>query len=186
MNKPNFQNVIETFIRTPIPESSPTGQIAIQALQQSWSPYIDLLRLRIAPLIQDLKLKGVIDWYSFLVHSRRNGVPTHSTDNGFYIHLRLEFTEYLEENELQTHLPSWCEMTQRMPIPQSMDTIDLSTLKDQEVERGYQILGETSELVLKMLEVHDQNSSVPAQNISQFLHYLGNQFLVQGAGIPMP
>ena len=77
MNAPDFDRVIETFIRTPIPENANLGQ-----MQQAWGPYMDLLRNNVAPLVNELMDKGVIDWYSFLVHTK-NSVPT--TGAGSYV-----------------------------------------------------------------------------------------------------
>ncbi len=66
-----------------------------------------------------------------------------------------------------------------MPNPPSLDNVDIQSLANGQVEQGWKILGESSEWVLKMLDAHDPKKQVPPQNVAQFLHYLGNQLLVE-------
>jgi hypothetical protein len=64
--------------------------------------------------------------------------------------------------------------------------VDISYLAGANVEQGWKILGESSDWVLQLLESHDPTKPIPLQNVSQFLHYLGNQLFVRVTQIPMP
>jgi hypothetical protein len=180
MNIPNLNSVIETFINIEYSEDVP----AIT----SWQNYTGLLRSQVAPLVRVLLEERHITWYSFLVHDRHSGVPTTEEDDNYCLHLRMALTDLTRVNECIRRLPEYCVMTRKMevPDPPSLDTVDISCLADATVEQGWKILGESSAWVLQLLESHDPGKPIPLQNISQFLHYLGNQLFVRVAQIPMP
>ncbi len=180
MNVPNLERVIETFIPITIPNEATSLQI--------WQHYLNILRSKVEPLVKDLMQRRLIDWYSFLVHSRQSGVPISEDDKGIYVHLRVELSALASEQELRKHLPPFCRMTQKMvtPKPPSLDTIDIQALRDEKIEQGWKVLGEASEWVLRMLNSHSPNKPVPAQNVAQFLHYIGNQLFIKAVQIPMP
>jgi len=180
MNEPRLENVVETFI--PITVRGDATQIEV------WQDYIDLLRLHVAPVIQDLCSAGLVGWYSFLVHNRQSGVPTDESDEGVYVHLRLEMSGDVKESDLVARLPQICKMTRRMPTPERnrLDNNDLLAFRGQRVECGWRVLGECSAWVLAMLDSHDPSVRVPPQNVAQLLHYLGNSLFVRCVGIPMP
>jgi hypothetical protein len=177
---PNVENIIETFI--PIEASRDGNSIEV------WQNYLNMLRSVVAPLIKDLTQKGAINWYCFLVHGRESGVPTSEEDNGLYVHLRMALTASSNEAEFIKQLPSFCHFSRKMsmPNPPSLDKVDIQSLAKGQVEQGWEVLGESSEWVLKMLDAHDPNKPIPRQNVAQFLHYIGNQLLVEAAQIQMP
>jgi hypothetical protein len=115
-------------------------------------------------------------------------VPTTEEDDGFYLHLRMALADPANGSEFIRRLPDYCVMTRKMkvPDPPSLDTVDISSLSGANVEQGWKILGESSDWVLQLLQSHDPTKPVPLQNVSQFLHYLGNQLFVRVAQIPMP
>jgi hypothetical protein len=178
--RPNLERVIETFI--------PIGVSKEAVSQQFWQDYLHLLRSVVAPLVRDLRGKGAIDWYCFLVHDRESGVPTSADDEKSYVHLRMSLTKTSDEAEFIKGLPSFCRFSRRMsfPNPSSLDRVDIQALAQGQVEQGWKILGESSEWVLKMLDAHDPGKPIPRQNVVQFLHYLGNQLLVDAVEIRMP
>ncbi len=180
MERPNLGTIIETFI--PIPVLVNATRIHL------WQDYMDLLRAKVIPIVNDLRDRDVINWYCFLVHNRQSGVPTTDTDQGFYVHLRLGLTENAAERQLISELPSYCMMTRRMPVPTSgsLDNIQIDALRNGEVEYGWRILGEGSEWILKMLGDHDERARIPPQNAGQFLHYIGNALFTRMVQIPMP
>jgi hypothetical protein len=177
---PNVDRMVETFI--PIQDSKDIGSL------QVWQNYLDMLRSVIAPLVRDLSRKGMINWYCFLVHDRGSGVPTSEEDDRPYVHLRVSLTRATSETEFISQLPSFCHFSRKMsmPNPPSLDKVDIQFLVKGQVEEGWKILGESSEWVLKMLDAHDPNKPVPLQNVAQFLHYIGNQLLVEAVQIRMP
>jgi hypothetical protein len=180
MNIPNLNSVIETFIKIPYSKNVPD--------EKNWQDYIKLLRSKVAPLVHSVMEKDTITWYAFLVHNRESGVPTTKRDKGRYVHLRMALADGIIEKKFIRSLPAYCVMTRKMAVPdlQSLDTIDVSSLANANVQYGWRILGESSEWALKVLENHGPKKPIPIQNIAQFLHYLGNQLYVRVADIPMP
>ncbi len=178
MDAPNLQHVIETFVRIGIPAEPPALQL--------WLRYVELLRSRILPLVKERMEADVINWYSFLVHNRDSGVPT--SDDDLYVHLRMCLIKPLNETQFVEQLPEFCLFTRKMfpPNPPSLDTVDIQSLRNGQVELGWKLLGESSEWVLSMLEAHDPARPIPLQNVGELLHYLGNQLLVKAVQIPMP
>jgi hypothetical protein len=180
MNIPDLNSAIETFIK--IDYSADVPRL------MNWQHYIELLRSRVAPLLRALSNEGMITWYSFLVHDRQSGVPAPDGDDGYYVHVRMALADSVDTSEFIRRLPAYCLMTRTMtvPDPPSLDTVDIGSLVDDRVEQGWKILGESSEWVLRLLESHDPAKPIPLQNVSQFLHYLGNQLFVRVAKIRMP
>jgi hypothetical protein len=177
---PNLESIIETFI--PIKVSKDATSI------QVWQNYLDMLRSDVAPLVRTLTQKGLINWYCFLVHARKTGVPTSEDDDRPYVHLRMSLTKGSNEAEFIKELPAFCCFSRKMIMsnPPSLDNVDIQSLANGEVEQGWKILGESSEWVLKMLDAHDPKKQVPPQNVNQFLHYLGNQLQAKVVQILMP
>lgn len=179
MKEPRLDRMVETFI--PITVSADATPI------RQWQDYLDLLRTKVCPLVRALQERRLVDWYSFLVHRKGTGVPTKESDQGLYIHLRLELPEGVNQNALLSELPAFCEKTQIPEPPRpELDECDIRAFKDQKVEYGWRVLGEGSEWILRMLESHDPKVPIPPQNVSQFLHYIGNALLVNAVRIPMP
>jgi hypothetical protein len=177
---PNIERIIETFIPIQVPTDATSLQI--------WQNYLDMLRSVVAPLVRDLTQKGAINWYCFLVHDRKSGVPTGQEDDKLYVHLRMSLVKATHEAEFINQLPSFCYFSRKMtmPDPPSLDNVNIQFLARGRVEEGWKILGESSEWVLKMLDAHDPGKQVPPQNVAQFLHYLGNQLLIKAVQIRMP
>ncbi len=178
MSKPVLSRFAETFIAIP----SPPGATAMAV----WQGYVDLLRIKVAPLVQRLLATHTVAWYGFLVHDHTSGVPAPAT--GPHLHLRVQLGPRIRFAQFQKRLPPTCVMTRMVsqPIPRALDSVDVTALKGGDVANGWGVLGESSEWVLRMLAAHDRKTAVPVQNVAQFLHYLGNQLLVSVVRIPMP
>jgi hypothetical protein len=177
---PNVERMIETFIPIEVSKEAPSIEV--------WQNYLNMLRSVVAPLVRDLTQKGAINWYCFLVHGRESGVPTSQEDDGAYVHLRMALATVSNEAEFIKQLPSFCRFSRKMsvPNPPSLDHVDIQSLAKGQVEQGWKVLGESSEWVLKMLAAHDPSKQIPRQNVAQFLHYIGNQLLVDFVQIRMP
>ena len=179
-DSPNVENIIETFIPIQVSKDATSLQV--------WQNYLDMLRSVVAPLVRDLTQRGAINWYCFLVHNWKSGVPTSKDDDRLYVHLRMALTKASNEAEFINQLPSFCHFSRKMSMtnPPSLDNVDIQCLAKGQVEQGWKILGESSEWVLKMLDAHDPNKQVPPQSVAQFLHYIGNQLLIKNVQIQMP
>ena len=76
MQRPTLSRMYETFIKIN-PQPDPLHQIIFQTI-----------KTKVYPTIEQLKKDAKVDWYSFLIHSRRSGVPTTDDDNNAYFHIR--------------------------------------------------------------------------------------------------
>ncbi len=163
----DLDRIYETFIKIPIPFS--------------WDAYINVLRTKVSPLISNLYAEKVIKWYCFLLHDRKSGVPTTEDDTVPYIHIRLEVNEREEDDKLYSMLPPYCVMTRKIPRTDisQIAGIDKSLLKNFQIEEAWNILGESSVWILKMLEAHSSCEKITIQQIAQFLHYFSNALQVR-------
>lgn len=175
MNRPNLNNILECFI------SIPDGNDSLEL----WNNYIDCLRSRVIPLIKELREKGLIEWYSFLVHGNKHISPTYAGPSEFYVHLRVEIAENAEMKQILEVLPDFClEVSQKNAADlQVLDKVEVSTLRDGMAEEGWRILGEASEWVLRLIEGHDPKQEIPTVNVLQFVHYLNNSIMGRNIGI---
>lgn len=76
-------------------------------------------------------------------------------------------------------------MTQDIEIPDSMDNCAVAAFLNGEVESGYWLLGEISNVALRFVEAHNPDLATPQSNLSQMLRYLGNQLQTQIVGIEL-
>lgn len=176
---PNLDRIVETFIKVSI-ENQITSI-------NNWHNYIEVLYEKLIPLLDNLREKEIIKSFSFLIHTRLNGVPTIEEDNNPYIHLRLELADNMTADELKSTLPAFCLFFQESPIdpPYTMSGIESKYLIDEDFRYAWKILCDCSELVVNILKIH-KDKNLPIQHVAQFLHFLGNQFLVIMINIPMP
>lgn len=167
MKKIDLDKIYETFIRVSIPFD--------------WNRYIDILRSKVSPLISELQNKKIIKWYCFLLHSKKSGVPTTDNDQNPYIHIRLELIKKINVDKLDNFLPSYCLMTRKVDKKslEKITGIDNSLLKDYQIQGAWQIIGETSVWILKMLNAHSSDKKITQQQVVQFLHYFGNALQIE-------
>ena len=165
MDKPNLDRMWETFIRIGKLDFTPDTQFL------NYPEMIRIIRSKISPMILRLVDKGIINWYSFLIHDRKSGVPTKESDYSLYFHVRVSV---LTDDE--PIFPDYCIMTRKIKREwvQSISGINTSLLKNNEIEEAWKIIGEQSEWVLNMLNIHKQNIDIPRQQIGQFLHFYRN------------
>lgn len=163
MEKPNLDHMWETFIR-------------ISAEEASSGKHISVIRLKIYPVVSRLQDKGKINWYCFLIHNRNGGVPTSPNDDNLYFHMRFGLKPGVTEEDFRHSLPDYCVMTRniRRESVAVIAGIDKSILRNEQIEEAWRIIGETSELVLDMLNIHKGDIHIPAKQIGQFLHFLAN------------
>jgi hypothetical protein len=175
---PNLSRLAETYIRI-APQSSGSGL---------WAPYVDLLRLHVAPLVVDLRKAGLVGWFSFLVHDRTSGVPTAAGDDDAFVHLRFELVGSTTLDQLASSLPEICMFTRAHgPItPESILPADFHALRAPELPHAWALFGASSEWTLDFVTSHRDGQPIPLQNVAQFLHYLGNQLMIRATTIPMP
>ena len=167
MQRPNLNQMWETFIKIPL-EDRPITRLKI---------IYDIIRLKIYPMISLLKSNDMINWYCFLIHNRKSGVPTSENDNNPYFHIRFAIKNISPQDFLKS-LPNYCVMTRKIRLKhvESIVGIDKSLLKNEQIEEAWRIIGEQSEWVINMLNIHkeDVETNLLLQHVVQFLHYYSN------------
>jgi len=153
MQRPDLDRMWETFIRIPAGENP-----------------INMIRSKVGPLVSRLRDERIIEWYHFLVHDRRSGVPTSKDDASLYFHIRFEFGG----TDPSKVLPDYCVMTRKTGRIESINGIDKSLLKEERIEEAWRVIGEQSEWVMNMLDIHKEHVDIPLKQIRQFLHYYFN------------
>jgi hypothetical protein len=179
MSGPDLSRIVETFIRADF-----GGSTRIEA----WQAYLRQLQTAVGPMIDDIRRRGLVRWYSFLVHDHRSGVPTLPDDNAAYIHIRLEMIPGVDIAALLAALPAECQFSRRVaPIDLgAMDSADVSALKDGNALGAWRLLGLGSEWALQLVREHKPGLPIPPENVAQLLHYICNQLQSRMVGIPGP
>ena len=165
MQQPDLNKMWETFVRIGIPDyASPKPFLDFFNL-------IQIIRSKIYPMISRLQNDGVINWYCFLVHDRKSGVPTTEDDYNCYFHIRVSL-----RNDVEPSFPNYCVMTRKIKREwvESISGIDKSLLKNEEIEEAWRIIGEQSEWLLGLLNIYKDELDIPPQQIKQFFHYFFN------------
>jgi hypothetical protein len=171
MRAPNMARMTETFVMIGTPND------ANRARQR----YFGLLRTRVSPLVEDLRRRCYIGWFSFLVHNRKSGsIPVPEGDNRLYIHLRFERLPRVSHERLRASLPDFCEHTRpmRRNVSHSLGPVDTSALIEPEIATGWGLFGSSSEWVLQFVCSHRDSLPIPNDNVRQFFHYIENQLWV--------
>jgi len=151
----------------------------------SIADYLDQLRVECAPAVRALQAREAIVWYSFLVHNRasagREDLPAAIPE--LFIHFRFSPPNGAQ-NKLLDSLSSpflHPKATTLGPV----DGIDVASVLGGWVDVWWMI-GETSDWVLKLAEVHSGDLSNPLPQILQFLHYITNGLYIGGRSLFIP
>ena len=158
----------ETFIKIGLPN------------EVSFRRIIDMIRFKLYPMISNLRQKKIINWYHFLIHNRKSGVPTTEDDDNLYFHIRFDLKRDINPKDL---LPRYCVMTRKRKPIEKIAGINKSLLENEEIEEAWRIIGEQSEWIMDMLNIHKKDVEIPFEQIGQFLHYYFNMI---GIGIKCP
>jgi hypothetical protein len=168
MQRPILSRMCETFIKIDI---EPT------AFHQS---VFQTIKTKLYPTIEQLKKDGKVDWYSFLIHSRQSGVPTTVDDNNAYFHIRFSLSKDVIEKDVLETLPDFCVMTRKAPLS-GVESISMgktkyntSLRKHEGIEEVWRIIGEQSELMLKVFDSYKDDAVIPLEEIGSLLHYFHN------------
>jgi len=153
MQRPDLNRIWETHIRI-LPDEKP----------------VNIIRLKILPLISRSRDEDMIGWYHFLVHPRPSELPPIEGDTNRCFHIRFEF----KGTDPSKVLPDFCVVTRKIGRIESIHGIDRSLLKDERIEDAWRVIGEQSEWVMNMLDIHKGDVDVPPDQIMQFLHYFFN------------
>jgi hypothetical protein len=166
MEMPNLEKMWETFIKI--------GKIDLITPNKPFVDHaqiIQIIRRKISPMIAHLENEGVINWYSFLIHDKRSGVPTTEDDDNLYFHIRFSL-----KNDFKPSLPDYCVMTRKIKREwvKSISGIDQSLLRNGQIEEAWRIIGEQSKWFIDMLSIYKEDVEIPPRQIKQFLHFFAN------------
>ena len=168
MQKPDLDRIWETFVR-----------LQIEPRRTLPDSIFNTVRTRISPLIS--RIDELIDWYCFLVHGKKSGVPTAENDGNAYFHIRVSLKQNAKPDDFLESLPTYCLMTRKVEREWVKDIsigegtkFDTSLLKDQKIEEVWRIIGEQSEWLLNMLSIYRDDIQIPLQHIGQWFHYFFN------------
>jgi len=175
MEKIDLDKVYGTAINLPKECYYPNCQI-------SWQKYVELLASRVIPMIHGLQKDGIIKWFCFFCHPKAQvasqGIEILPDDTPLYIHIRLEVIKDIElGGYLFLHYPdSDCRPPTKDNSLKTIHEIDISLLKNVQIEEAWKIIGDISGLVLNMIDAHSKPQSVMGQHFHLFLHYFCNSF----------
>lgn len=164
MQKPDLSNMWEFFIKIPTLTDR--------------SLLYDTIRLRVRPILLQLRDKGIIEWFSFLVHDRESGVPTTEDDRNIYFHVRVSLKKgiSLKREDVNELLPKDFEkhLTGQCTNVRSIKGIDTLLMESEDIAEVWRIIGEQSEWVINMLGIFKEGIRIPIDQVAQFLHYYSN------------
>jgi hypothetical protein len=160
VESPDLTRIVDTYVR-------------VHSLELG--PYFDQLRADILPHVRSLQESGAIRWFSFLIHGPQHLDGREPMDGAIYLHLRFEPSADQEVTDFVRSLPSHFVN----PVPVALGPIadlDGSQYRADDPSEGWRILGECSDLVLKMVEGYDSGPDLP--HVIQYLHYVTNPLLL--------
>lgn len=135
--------------------------------------HIAIIREKIFPLISRLENEEIINWYCFLIHDGKHGVPTNENDKNPYFHIRFAL---IKDIDPKNFLPDYCVLTRKIEVGwvEEITGIDKPLLKNEEIEEAWRIIGEQSEWLSRTLDIFKSDVDIPLRDIGQFLHFYAN------------
>lgn len=154
MEKPNLEQMWHTYVKIGSP-------ISFKKIQ-------DTIRFKIYPMISRLKSDGIINWYHFLIH------PNPKDRFNKYFHIRFSVIKDIDRvDDLQ--LPEYCASTKKIDPIQTISGINKDLLKNEEIEEAWRLIGEQSEWIMNMINIHKENIGwIPIEQFIQFMHFFMN------------
>jgi len=169
MQKPDLDRMWHTFIKIGLP-----NQISCEKI-------IHMIRSNVTSTISLLWDNSLINWYSFLIHDRRSGVPTTEDDDNLYFHIRVSLKKGVDAKHFRKSLPDYCVKTRKIKrkwVEQisiaKKETFNTTLFKNEKIEEVWKILGEQSEWLINFLNTFKKDIDIPPSHITIFLHYYFN------------
>ena len=149
MKKPNLDRIWKTWIKIASKKDFHSGELL---------PIIsDVIREKVS-IFSELLKKRKIDWYCFLLHN----FP--EDQDNFYFHVRFSKT-----NGEKFSLPDFCSQPRIENVGNVISGIDKSLLRNEAIEEAWKIIGEQSELIVRLVKIH--KDKIPIQQFLQFMHF---------------
>jgi len=154
MKKPDLNGIWKTWVRI-----APKTNLTMDDLTMLIP---DTIRNKIA-IFPELLREGKIEWYCFLIHDYRK-----DPDN-VYFHVR-----FTKAEGKKVTLPEYCTKPEIEKVGETISGIDKCLLKNEDIGEAFRIIGEQSELIIRLVQIH--KDTVPIEQFIQFMHFNMNMF----------
>lgn len=144
------------------------------------------LRDDVIPMIRSMQHREHLKWYCFLIHDYlqlSDRLP--KDDENFYIHLRLCPTDNINLAILQTNLTEKC-IKSKMTKLGKIAGVRQEMLLNDDWMNAWWVIGEISDMALKLIEAHKGDEIVPVEQFLQFYHYATNMITLGGRFVLFP
>ena len=156
MEKPNLNQMWETWVKI-----GPKANSTLKTFQ-------DAIRNKIYPMVSSLMNKDIINWYHFLHHSYPRD------PNNLYFHIRFSAMRNIKKVD-DFNLPEYCVSTEKIEPIKNISGISKALLKDEEIEEAWRIIGEQSEWIINLINIHKEDIGwIPINQFVQFMHFFMN------------
>lgn len=166
MNKPDLNRIIDTYV--------PVNNL---------DNYFTVLKSEFCPAIRQLQNENLLHWFSFLMNNRDVLKRNVNSSARHIIHTRFEPSKDIEPHEFISKLPKIFIDPKVRPLSK-IGGLDSKFLEKEDWSHAWQLIGETSEFVLTLIENH--KTETPIDQYMQFLHYITNSLAIGNRCIFMP
>ena len=148
VKKPELDKVWQTWIKI---------DVKLIEIEEFLKIVPKMIREKVS-IFSKLLNKKEIDWYCFLIH------PFPEDKDHLYFHIRFSKT-----NKDKLELPEYCIKTQKEKLGPRISGIDESLLKSEDIREAWKIIGEQSELIIKLVQIY--KNKITNQQFVQFMHF---------------
>ena len=161
-----------------LPDLNRVMEAYIPVKAASFGPeYLGQLRSDIVLPIRDLRAKGLIGWYGFLLHGCPENLKASATADAC-LHLLLERGPGIDLAEFRAKAPPQFRNIDNSG-PSNIAGVDKAQLKNSEWVYAWKLLAQSSRWVVELLSTHDDNA-ISQQQLVQFMHYITNPLFLGG------
>lgn len=159
MQKPNLERLWRVWIKI-APQDSLDGD---------FKGAVSTIKSQITNVVSTLEENNIIDWYYFLIH-RKDNEP-----NSLHFDVVFSVKEGIEAEEFINKLPSYCLEPKHLGdgFGQSICGINKESLNNEQIEEAWRIIGEQSEWIIHMVNIHKDDKLTIDQFI-QLMHFYTN------------
>src|SRR4030042_858184 len=125
--------------------------------------YQDKIRYQLVKISRLLET-GELSWYYFLLHEKPEDPDS--------VYFDVVFTTDLEDPK--SFLPEGFVDTLKIPPDKKISEVDTTLLVNEDPAIGWQIVGEQSEFIVKLVCSHKESVVIPEQQITQFMNFFMN------------
>lgn len=161
MQEPNLDRMWRAWIKIGIPHGT---------YLEWFNRVIGIIREQVSEAVKILEENRIIDWFCFLIHTKKDDKPYAYFDMVFAIREGVDSKDFLEL------LPSYCvdpEPAEREEF-ESIEGIDSIFLKNERIEEAWRIIGEQSKWIIHLAEIHKGDVNMPIQQFAKFMHFYLN------------